>query len=196
MLRIAGFRGYQTPYPLASPASWAMLRRMSSVHPACLPIDDLLSQCDVRHERRSGPGGQHRNKVSTAVVLTHRPTGVSAEANERRSQAENREQAVHRLRLRLAVEMRTSTGAARPPSPVWQRRAAGGRIAVNTAHDDFPALLAEALDAVTDAEYEMAVAAEWLGVTTSQLVKFIERESAAWQHVNQARRQRGLRPLH
>ena len=73
---------------------------MNEVHPACLPIDELLAQCDVRHERRSGPGGQHRNKVATAVVLTHRPTGVRAEANERRSQAENHAEAVRRLRLR------------------------------------------------------------------------------------------------
>ena len=174
-----------------------MLRRMSSLHPASLPIDELLRQCDVRHERRSGPGGQHRNKVSTAVVLVHRPTGVVAEANERRSQAENRRQAVRRLRLRLAVEVRSPTnGTAGPPSPLWQQRTAGGRIVVSTEHDDFPALLAEALDAVVDAEFEMAAAAERLGVTTSQLARFVEREPAAWRLVNEARRQRGLRPLH
>ena len=63
----------------------------------------------MRHERRSGPGGQHRNKVSTAVVITHRPTGVRAEANERRSQAENHREAVRRLRVRLAVEVRSRT---------------------------------------------------------------------------------------
>ncbi len=174
-----------------------MLRRMTSPHPACLPLDELLRQCDVRHERRSGPGGQHRNKVSTAVVLVHRPTGVVAEASERRSQAENRQQAVRRLRLRLAVEVRSpSSGAAQPPSRLWQQRNSDGRITVSTAHDDYPALLAEAFDAVTDAEFEMAAAADRLGVTTSQLTKFIQREPTAWQRLNEARRQRGLRPLH
>jgi hypothetical protein len=174
-----------------------MLVRMSSPHPACLPVDDLLSQCDVRHERRSGPGGQHRNKVQTAVVLLHRPTGVSAEANERRSQAENKQQAVRRLRLRLAVEIRSpQAGTAQPPSELWQRRTASGRIAVSTTHDDFPALLAEALDAVAAADYDVAVAADRLGVSMSQLARLLRREPPAWTHLNDARRHRGLRPLH
>ena len=36
------------------------------MHPAELPIPELLRQCEVVHTRRSGPGGQHRNKVETA----------------------------------------------------------------------------------------------------------------------------------
>ena len=55
------------------------------MHPARLPIDELLADCEERRLRRGGPGGQHRNKVETAVELTHRPTSVAAEANERRS---------------------------------------------------------------------------------------------------------------
>jgi hypothetical protein len=173
-----------------------MLVRMPTSHPAALPPDELLAQCDVRHDRRSGPGGQHRNKVQTAVVVVHRPTGISAEANERRSQAENKHEALRRLRLRLAVEIRSPDVGAQPPSELWQRRTTGGRIAVSPAHDDFPALLAEALDAVADADYELATAAARLGVTTSQLARLLRREPPAWTTVNQARRHRGLRPLH
>lgn len=40
--------------------------------------------------RGSGPGGQHRNKSSTAVMLSHRPSGVSARVERSRSQALNR----------------------------------------------------------------------------------------------------------
>ena len=58
----------------------------------------MIAECNVRRLRRSGPGGQHRNKVETAVSLHHLPTGVSAEASERRSQAQNHAMALFRLR--------------------------------------------------------------------------------------------------
>lgn len=168
---------------------------MSVVHPATLPAEKLLADCDVRHERRSGPGGQHRNKVSTAVVLTHRPSGVRAEANERRSQAENSREAARRLRIRLAIEFR-SAAARSSPSELWQSRTGGGKLAVSPSHDDFPALLAEALDAIAAAELDVGIAATRLGVTSSQLVRFLKDEPAAFVSVNIARRHRGLKPLH
>jgi RF-1 domain len=167
---------------------------MNRVHPACLPIDELLAQCEARHERRSGPGGQHRNKVATAVVLTHRPTGVRAEANERRSQAENHAEALRRLRVRLAVDVRSPVLG--ETSALWQSRVSGERLAVNPAHDDFPALLAEALDVLIATEYDLSAAAARLGITATQLARFLQHEPLAWAGVNEGRRQRGLRPLH
>lgn len=172
-----------------------MLVTMDAPHPATLPDERLLAECDLRRLRRGGPGGQHRNKVETAVVATHRPTGLTAEANERRSQAENQKQAVRRLRLRLAIEIRSATPRA-SPSPLWRGRVTSGRLSINPTHDDFPALLAEALDAVAAAEYDVAAAATHLGITTSQLTRLVKHEPQAWAQLNGHRRQRGLRPLH
>jgi protein subunit release factor B len=71
-------------------------------HPAEIPIEQLLSQCTVKRTRGSGPGGQHRNKVETAIVIKHLPTNVIGQASEKRSQERNRETAVGRLRVNLA----------------------------------------------------------------------------------------------
>jgi hypothetical protein len=169
-------------------------------HPASLPVDELLVECEVRRLRRGGPGGQHRNKVETAVVITHRPTGISAEANERRSQAENHAEAVTRLRLKLAVAVRSvrsdESTADRGPSQLWRERTTSGRIAISQTHEDFPTLIAEALDAVATADFDVQEAARRLSVTASQLARLLKREPAAGTAVNDARRARGLRPLH
>src|SRR4051794_34577549 len=104
---------------------------VSNPHPAAFSGEKLLSECDIRFTRRSGPGGQNRNKVETAVILTHRPTGLTAEANEARSQSQNREAALFRLRARLAIEVREPLEPDAKPSPLWQSRCRGGRISIN-----------------------------------------------------------------
>lgn len=165
------------------------------VHPAALPPEQLLGQCDQRRLRRSGPGGQHRNKVETAVWLRHRPTGVTAEANQRRSQAENRSVALRRLRLNLALEVRGERATGETPSPLWRSRCPGDRIGLSAAHQDFPTILAEALDVIATCEADVRAAAGELGCTATQLVKLLKKEPRAITLLNHWRRQRGLRPL-
>lgn len=158
-----------------------------SVHPAEFGEDRLLESCDVRRQRRSGPGGQHRNKVETAVVLVHRPTGIRAEATERRSQHENRRVAVGRLRVSLALQVRRRRVLDEGPSPRWRSRCQNRRLRVNPSHEDFPALLAEALDVLEQFDHDARAAAGFLAVTTSQLVRFLKLEPRAFLWANERR---------
>lgn len=181
-------------------------------HPAAIDPHDLLGQCQVTRSRARGPGGQHRNKVQTAVTITHQPTGVAGSASERRSQAQNRSAALFRLRVNLALNVRRPisvdprTAAASSPSELWRSRCDGrsgrtsdnnraGRIACNPGHDDFPSMLAEALDVLAAVECDVKSAAALLGCTPSQLVKFIKAEPRALVQVNAARAARGLAAL-
>lgn len=164
-------------------------------HPAAIEPEQLLADCEVRFSRRSGPGGQNRNKVETAAILTHRPTGLTAEANERRSQAENRRVALFRLRLRLALEVRDGGPEPERPSVLWRSRCRGGRLAVNPEHDDFPALLAEALDTIARHGGDARAAAGFLGCSTTQLVRLLKDAPRALAWLNELRRERGQPPL-
>jgi hypothetical protein len=163
------------------------------MHPAALPIAELMTQCETRRTRRSGPGGQHRNKVETAVVLTHTPSGVTAEASERRSQAENLAVAQQRLRVKLAVAVRTV--AEESPSELWRGRLHGGKLRVNPEHFDYPTLLAEALNTLAVNDWKLSEAAEILGVSGTQLTNLLRDAADALSLLNSHRAEQGLGAL-
>ena len=171
------------------------LMTQAILHPVQTPIEQLLRDCEVRHTRRRGPGGQHRNKTESAVVIHHTPTGVEGQAAERRSQFDNHRMAVKRLRLNIALQVRSSELADAAPTELWCSRRHGERIACNVDHEDFSTLLAEAIDVVHAHLGHLPGAALQLGVTASQLVKFLKQEPRALLLVNEERRRRGLHPL-
>ncbi len=166
-----------------------------ALHPSFLDEVKLLSQCRVERLRRQGPGGQHRNKVETAIRLVHLPTGVSAEANERRSQQENQHQAVWRLRLKLALEIRRPMGDY-SPHPAWARHLHHGKIRLNEEHEDFPVLLADLLDRLHWEGGDVHSVARKLGCTASQVVALLRKEPRALHMVNQWRMTSGKPWLH
>jgi hypothetical protein len=153
----------------------------------------LLAQSEVDTYRASGPGGQKRNKTSSAVRLRHLPSGLTVIAEESRSQHENKAKALRRLRQALYLHLRepvTPESAALP-----EVRAGDGRLDVRVKHPGFWPAVGVSLDALAASEARVSDAAALLNTTTGNLVDFLEQHPKVWQQANVLRQQFGQKPL-
>ncbi|TWT81849.1 Peptide chain release factor 1 [Planctomycetes bacterium CA13] len=172
-------------------------------HFALLPIDTLLSQCELRTQTRSGPGGQHRNKTSSGVFLTHRPTGIVGEATELRSQAGNRAVALERLRYRLAIEVRTVSAFDQPPERIeadaiqagFRHRYRKHLNRMNDSNPDKPAILALLLNDLHATGGQPSLVAKQWGVSTTSVVNLVRSVPQAFATVNRFRAHHGRSTL-
>lgn len=187
----------QTP-KLPSRAERMDVRLLDPPHPATIAVEDLLSQCNLRTQRRSGPGGQHRNKTSSGVFLHHRATGIVGEATERRSQAQNRVVALQRLRFRLAVEVRTPSvldGSVPPEEVELRARLRGRPLRLNDRNESKASLLALILnDLHASGGQPSAVAPLWSASTTA-IVGLLKSHPPALALANTVRRHHRRGPL-
>jgi RF-1 domain len=161
--------------------------------------DALIAQCEVDRYRASGPGGQHRNKTDSAVRLRHRATGVSAIAEDSRSQLENKAHAVRRLRSAIALEVREPISLdTYAPSPRLAAFVAGGTAPLGArtrVTGEYWAAYAELLDLLVAGELEIAATAQRLGISTGALSKLLLHDEQVFRTVNDLRRGRRMRPL-
>ncbi len=178
----------------------------------------LLAQCEVDTYRASGPGGQKRNKTSSAVRLRHLPSGLIVIAEESRSQHENKAKALVRLRRQFILKIREpiagDVSIAQHPviAAIRDRGSLAARfqransdtletcphskLHVPTPKDPryWPAV-AIVLDVLESCSAQVSEAAKRLETTTSNLLSLLELNPKAWDEANILRRKFGQKPL-
>jgi hypothetical protein len=171
-------------------------------HWALLTDEQLLAQCEVDTYRASGPGGQKRNKTSSAVRLRHPPTGLLVIAEESRSQHENKARALRRLRKALYLKLRTPfTPEEMTPEKFAMHRDYGparngeGRLHLSAKDARYWPAVGVVLDVLLAQQGRLSDAAAALGTTTANLGDFLRLDEKVWEQVNQMRLQFGHKPL-
>jgi hypothetical protein len=166
-----------------------MQRPLSIDEILSLPEEELIRQCKFEAYKSGGPGGQKRNKTSSAVKFTHVATGISAHSADFRLQSENRLRALHRLRFKLAAEIRTAVEVRGYQPPVWFSKArVQGKLTTNTKNPIYARLAAHALDVLAAVEGRASDAAALLGIPTSNLIHFLKAEHGVWSAAARMRR--------
>ncbi len=162
----------------------------------------LLAQCEVDTYRASGPGGQKRNKTSSAIRLRHVPTGLKVIAEESRSQHENRQRALRRLRESLYLKLRVEIS----PDELLDSQAQfrvdfqdsldrQGRLNLGKKDPRFWPTVGIVLDVFQTFEGRLAETSEAMNISTGNLVDFFQMTPKVWEQANQIRTQFGHKPL-
>lgn len=161
-----------------------------------LDLDDsrLLKSCRVDVYSASGPGGQKRNRKYSAVRITHRDTGISAIAEDSRSQQENKTRALRRLRKSLAFCVRSDTSSS-GNTIIRHGESLHELLGVSLQNPSYPKLCAAVLDAVDEAGGKIGEAARSLSISTGQLNKVLRRDPDLFTAVNTIRFSNRLKPL-
>jgi hypothetical protein len=169
---------------------------------ASLSDAQLLAQCVVDTYRASGPGGQKRNKTSSAVRLRHSRSGLLVIAEESRSQHENRARALRRLRRALYLKVREELPVeALAPAALAARpeygtaRDGDGRLHLGRKDPRYWPAVGLVLDVLQAVGGRVREAAEALGISTGNLIDFLQSDDKVWEQANQLRSRFGHKPL-
>jgi len=160
----------------------------------------LLAQCEVDTYRASGPGGQKRNKTSSAVRLRHSPTGQIVIAEESRSQYDNKAKALTRLAHALVLNLRDELASLEPDAiaahPDYaEARDKSGKLNLTARNAKFWPAAGVVLDVLNAVEARVADAAEALSISTGNLIDFLQTDPKVWQEANRLRAHFGHKTL-
>jgi hypothetical protein len=162
----------------------------------------LLAQCEVDTYRASGPGGQKRNKTSSAVRLRHPPSGLLVIAEESRSQHENKAKAMRRLRQSFFLKLREDVNnegiepAFLAVAPEFETAKDGTRrLHLGRKDSRFWPAVGLVLDVLHAHEARVSDAAAALKTSTGNLIDFLQTEPKVWEQANGLRLRFGQKPL-
>ena len=147
-----------------------------------MTLDELLGACTLKGFQGSGPGGQHRNKTNTGVMLTLRQYNLEIKSCEGRS-------ALRKMQMALALKVRETPPTVEIPFP-------GSNGHIQPSNALFPLFIAHVFDRMAQKNGDTKEAAQAFGLTPSALVKIIRQDKACAEKLQNSRQAQGKGRLH
>lgn len=152
-----------------------------------LSDEELMKECRFDAMRGTGPGGQKRNKTSSAARVTHLESGLSAFDDVTRSQHQNLKHALDKLRGEIAVNLLPGGGETTPGIPIAPVPKPNSR--------NYFLWLGKIFDALLATDFQMPEAAARFECSPSHLIRIVAKDEFAWQKLAEARQRRKMTPL-
>lgn len=152
-----------------------------------LSDEELMKECRFDAMRGTGPGGQKRNKTSSAARVTHLESGLSAFDDVTRSQHQNLKHALDKLRGEIAVNLLPGEGEPTPGIPIAPVPKPNSR--------NYFLWLGRIFDALLATDFQMPEAAARFECSPSHLIRIVAKDEFAWQKLAEARQRRKMTPL-
>lgn len=152
-----------------------------------LSDEELMKECRFDAMRGTGPGGQKRNKTSSAARVTHLESGLSAFDDVTRSQHQNLKHALDKLRGEIAVNLLPGEGESIPGIPLAPVPKPNSR--------NYFLWLGKIFDALLATDFQMPEAAARFECSPSHLIRIVAKDEFAWQKLAEARQRRKMTPL-
>ena len=142
-----------------------------------LDKEEFLDTCRFSSYKSSGRGGQRKNKKETAVRLLHLETNIFVESSKSRYQSLNRDDALYKLRIKLAYlcELKLVSSLVLTPYPLSKK------------NWEFPFLLQRQFFFLRKNNYLLSETALELDMSKNALLKNFSRDKGVWNFFNQQR---------
>ncbi|MBG92969.1 MAG: hypothetical protein CL792_03215 [Chloroflexi bacterium] len=149
-----------------------------------LTDQELMEQCVLDKFRASGPGGQKKNKTDSAVRIRHVSSGLVGFSSESRSQHINRVYALRRLRLKIALTLRSNPPNVRSELEKFVQQTKNSSFTLNTRNSKYSIIVASLFDELSANNWKVSLTAKKIGVTSSSLNKFLRSNPELWRALN------------
>ncbi len=149
-----------------------------------LTDQELMEQCVLDKFRASGPGGQKKNKTDSAVRIRHVSSGLVGLSSESRSQHINRVYALRRLRLKIALTLRSNPPNVRSELEKFVQQTKNSSFTLNTRNSKYSIIVASLFDELSANNWKVSLTAKKIGVTSSSLNKFLRSNPELWRALN------------